>query len=526
MTETKRRAAIYARISRDKRDDGATVKRQISQCRELAMELGLNVVAEFPEEDGTGASEKSKVVKRPQYDAMLEAARQGEFEAILAYSDDRLTRRPLELEELIKLVDKTEITIHTVRTKHYDLSTTQGITTARILGAVAAGEARTISDRQKSTFRDNALAGKPKLQRQRPFGWKTDGVTLEPSEAALIREGLQKILEGSTVTAIAREWEAAGVLTAAGNAKWEHGVLRNVLTGWRTAGIRTYRTQSKDGTDTREPLLDADGEMVRGIWEPIITLEERSLAIALLQKHARIKKRQGKWPLSGLLSCAECAKALYGQLPSGRRTRAMYACKNGHVSISAGLLEQLVIKELLNHIYAKQSNRHETKPEQPKTAEDWPQHARLVTVGKKISELLDAYNSDQLPASRVFAQVNKLDEEQSQLERELEVFLAQQAELSGPMRNSADLVEELLGLQGQFMRTHRKKSEEWENQPWGASDATQDEEETFSASSEEVEELNQLLKRELETIVVKKGVRGRTRASEEAFAERVDIVWR
>lgn len=127
-----KRAAIYARISRDKKDDGDTLDGQIDLCRDLARKYELDVVAIYREPDGTGASEKSTAKKRVEYDKMLAAAAAREFEYILAYADDRLTRRPMELEVLINLVQDTGLRIRTHRVEHYDLSSAAGVVNSSI----------------------------------------------------------------------------------------------------------------------------------------------------------------------------------------------------------------------------------------------------------------------------------------------------------------------------------------------------------------------------------------------------------
>ena len=68
-----------------------------------------------------------------------------------------------------------------------DLSTADRRMVARIKASVDVAEADRISEGQKAAFRQRAMKGEPKLQRQRPFGWKADGKTLEPEEAALWR---------------------------------------------------------------------------------------------------------------------------------------------------------------------------------------------------------------------------------------------------------------------------------------------------------------------------------------------------
>lgn len=253
------RAAIYARISRDKKDEGETLDGQIALCQKLASRYDLEVADDhvFREPDGTGASEKSTAKKRQKYDAMIAAARAAEFDYVLAYADDRLTRRPMELEELITLVEQTGLKIRTVRVENYDLSTAAGVVSARIMSAIAANEARLISERQRVTFERNAYAGKPKIQRQRPFGWEKDGKTIREDEAQLIRSAIQAIKDGAPIASIRDQWNAAGIPTSAGN-EWEWSVVHRVLLGWRTVGVRTRH---------RKPLHDSEGQMVRGTWE-------------------------------------------------------------------------------------------------------------------------------------------------------------------------------------------------------------------------------------------------------------------
>jgi DNA invertase Pin-like site-specific DNA recombinase len=53
--------------------------------------------------------------KRPEYAAMVAAVESGTVDVIVSYSNGRLARRPLELEDLIKLHEKTGVQIHTVK---------------------------------------------------------------------------------------------------------------------------------------------------------------------------------------------------------------------------------------------------------------------------------------------------------------------------------------------------------------------------------------------------------------------------
>lgn len=525
-----KRAAIYARISRDKKDEGETLDGQIDLCQKLAERHGLTVVATYREPDGTGASEKSQSKNRVEYDRMLAAARAREFDVLLAYADDRLTRRPKELEELIVLVDETKLKIRTHRFEHYDLSSNQGIMAARILGAVAAGEARTISERQKATFERKAYEGKPKVQRQRPFGWEADGITIRESEATLIRRAIEEIKAGASIASVQHSWNQAGIRTAVDPAQskreekpdgqWEWSVVYRLVLGWRVAGVRTRH---------RAPLYDAEGKLVMGAWAPIISLQDREQALAMLKRLSRTKLRTGSWPLAGILRCGECSKPLYGQLPSGSRGRALYGCKRGHVGISAGLLEQHLIQETVKRALRALETGANTEQAQPRQPADWPDYNRLNAATEKISELMEAYRASQLPANIAFAQVDELEEKRRQLQKALDAFLAEDAAPPSVLRRSSGALEWLLDIQGQFLRITPRKTKDAENEPWGGTAIAAEgdhrtQELPYAASPEETEELNRLLRGELEMVVIRKGKAGRQ--SEAQFRSRIDPVWR
>ncbi|MEU4014261.1 recombinase family protein [Microbacterium sp. NPDC028030] len=540
--DTGKRAAIYARISRDKKDDGDTLDGQIELCEKLAEKYGLDVVAIYREPDGTGASEKSTAKKRVEYDRMLAAARNREFEYVLAYADDRLTRRPMELEVLIKLVEDTGLKIRTHRVENYDLSTGPGVVSARIMSAIAANEARLISERQKLTFERHAYAGKPKRQRQRAFGWEGDGVTIRESEAILIREAVEEIKAGASIASIQHKWNHAGVRTAVDpeqskkeekpDGQWEWSVVYRVLLGWRTAGIRTRH---------REPLRGADGKLVQGTWEPIISLADREQALAMLGRLSRKKLRTGSWPLAGILRCGECTKPLYGQLPSGTRSRAIYACKKGHVGISAGLLEQYLIKESVRRAYEARKHRANNPPA-PKRAEDWPHFSELSETNQLIAEATAAWRDRTLPPNIAFAQITELEPKSDELQKQLDAFLAvQPAPKETPLKTVGQVLEWLMEVQGQFLRETPGKLEDWqkpgesfdpiEERPASprSSETTEEKKERpqelpYAANLEETEELNRILRGELEMVVIRKGKAGRQ--SEAQFKARIDPVWR
>lgn len=76
------KTAIYSRVSTDKQD---TIN-QLTQLRALAAKLGHEVVVEFEDVITGGTSD------RPAFNALFDAAERKEFELVLFWSLDRLTR--------------------------------------------------------------------------------------------------------------------------------------------------------------------------------------------------------------------------------------------------------------------------------------------------------------------------------------------------------------------------------------------------------------------------------------------------
>lgn len=97
-----RSAVIYARISQDRTGPGLSTARQIQDCRELAVRLGLAVTGVFTDNDVIASSYCRK--PRPEYQAMF--GRSPTVDAVLIWHADRLHRQPIELEEYVRLVQQ------------------------------------------------------------------------------------------------------------------------------------------------------------------------------------------------------------------------------------------------------------------------------------------------------------------------------------------------------------------------------------------------------------------------------------
>lgn len=290
------RAAIYTRISRDRNGESESPERQEAIARGLAEAKGWDVVEVFSDRD---LSAYRKGVQRPGYEALLKDARSGKLDAIVVWSITRLARTVREFSRLMDELDTLGVSLTSARDQ-IDTSTATGRAMAQIHGVFAEMESATISSRVRDAQAHNRAAGKMWTGGSRPFGWR--GGEQEPAEAKIVVEVAERLIRGETRAAVARDLDARGVRTSAGNS-WTGTTLWQMVTAPIHAGYRVY-----------------DGEVYEGNWEPILPRETHNMLLTLRGRSGRRTDSL----LVGTIVCGACFKNMHMRRVNGHRT---YACR-------------------------------------------------------------------------------------------------------------------------------------------------------------------------------------------------------
>jgi site-specific DNA recombinase len=298
-------ASIYVRISSDREGAGLGVGAQQADCRQLAAELGAVVVEPVLVDNDVSAYSGKP---RPQYRELLRRIAAGETDVVLVWHTDRLHRSPAELEEYISLCETLGVRTVTVKAGDLDLASPSGLVMARTLGAFARYEVDHARERMKRAKLRSAEAGTWKGGR-RPFGYEADGITVNQTEAAALRDAADRVLAGEPIRAIARAWNDAGVLTTTGGRWTLHGP-RRVLLRPRNAGLMEHR-----------------GEIVgEAAWPAIIEPEKWRAVVRLLEDPSRRTNHTNSAVRhlgSHLFRCSVCgshvrADKIRGEIPAYR----------------------------------------------------------------------------------------------------------------------------------------------------------------------------------------------------------------
>jgi len=305
-----RSAAIYARISADVEGTGLGVARQLEDCRKLSADRGWPVGDEYVDNDVSAFSGKP----RRQYARMLADLASGARDAVIVYNLDRLHRRPVELEEFVALCESVGVRDVATVTADIDLGNDDGLFMARIFAAFAAKESGRKSARIRRKMLQNAEQGLPHGS-VRPFGYEDDKITLRTSEAAVVREMVDRYLAGQSLLSLTVWLNDSGVSPAVAKS-WQTSAVRQILCSGRIAGLREHR-----------------GEVIGPAkWPAIITPAERDRILARIAARSVTKTRAARtYVLSGMLRCGRCGNRLYSQArhsnPDHRVRR--YVCLRG-----------------------------------------------------------------------------------------------------------------------------------------------------------------------------------------------------
>lgn len=356
------RAAKYKRISDDREGRELGVTRQDEDLDGLAERRGFTIAGDYEDNDISASTRSRK--HRPQYKQMLEDARAGKFDVIIAYTSGRLTRRPREHEDLIELAEQHGIRFEYVKSPSFDLSTAAGRRVARILAANDAGEAEDIAERVARAARQRAENGE--WHGGTPtFGLDRD-LRPHPRHAAWVREATERLLAGETLYGICTEWNRQGRRTGwkqwlrttdggfardeAGkrvksgeDSPWYPRTLKRVVTSPAIAGYREH-----------------DGQLYEAAWEPIVDRDDWERVRTLLAAPER--KVRGfnngnarKYALSGLVFCAECEHVMVS-MTATRLKGPSFVCSEistggcGKMRIAMEHLERYIVAQVFTRL--------------------------------------------------------------------------------------------------------------------------------------------------------------------------------
>lgn len=253
---------------------------------------------------------KVKRVIRPGFTELLDRMSMGLSGGFITVDLDRAVRDPRDLEDLIDVAQEVQANVRsqTGSLRFTDGGTGGEIDQARILVTMANKSSRDTARRVAESRLRQAQSGEWHGGK-RPFGFASDGITINAEEAQVIRSVTRAILAGVSLRACTQDLRDRGVPTVKGG-KWDAKSLKDILSRPRNAGIMVYRGKELP---------------VKAPWEPIVEVDEFRAVVAKMTIRKAEPGRSQRYLGSGLYFCS-CGGKLAGHNQKDREPR--YRCKD------------------------------------------------------------------------------------------------------------------------------------------------------------------------------------------------------
>jgi site-specific DNA recombinase len=313
------RAVIYARYSSDLQS-AASIEDQIRLCREhIEQENGI-VVDIFADYAISGSS----VRNRPSMQALLEQAKKGKFDCVIAEALDRVSRDQEDIAAIYKRLRHSDIRLITLA--EGEISELH----VGLKGTMNALFLKDLAQKIRRGQRGRVEAGR--IPGGSSYGYRivrqllADGSVstgereIDPSQAAIIRRIFNEYADGMAPRQIAArlnreavpsprggQWNAS---TINGNRRRRNGILNNELyTGRITYNRQRFVKDPETGKRTARPNPEREWVTREVPGLRIIEHDPWERAQSIKQRYSSRwgnKRQSKKRLLSGLLKCGRC----------------------------------------------------------------------------------------------------------------------------------------------------------------------------------------------------------------------------
>ena len=362
-----RAAVLYLRLSVS--DDASTsIARQEADLRALAEREGWEVVRVLTDDGISGRRARANVAEA------LRMLREGEADVLAVWKLDRLTRQGLSaIGDLSDTLDKAPGTLFVALQDGLRSDQASWRLIAAVLSEIARTEADNTALRVRSSIasrrQEGRFTGGIPGYGYRP-GPSPDGVGRvlfpDPAEVAVIREAVDRILHGQSLSEVAADFTRRRIPTTRSPARvaqlnhrpsegldpgrWTTTSLQIVLTSHHLLGRIIHNGQ---------PIIGPNGRPLQP-WDPIVDLPTMNeLRARLLDpRQVRAGRRQRRVRasllLSGVVFCSDCGERMYLNTV-GRAKYPVYTCSGRgpdravrpRVSMMADHVERYVAESFL-----------------------------------------------------------------------------------------------------------------------------------------------------------------------------------
>lgn len=351
-----KKVCAYARVSTDSESQGESLENQITYYQALIeANPEYQYVGVFADRGITGTKDK-----RPEFQRMLDLAKQSEIDLILTKSVSRFARNTTIVLEIVRELKELGVEVKFEKENISTLSG-DGELMLTVLSSFAQEESKNVSDNIKWRFQQKFKKGELLLNTKRFLGYDKDpygDLVINPQEAKIIQRIYTEYLAGKGCFKLAKILNAEGVPTVTG-ANWGETSILEILKNEKYKGDaflqKTYVADHLSKQRKRN-MGEVDSFYIEENHSPIITKEVWEAVQLEMKKRAQAygnfkgsTKYQNRYPLTGMLYCSKCGATLKRRVWNSKAScrKIVWQCsnyvKNGKAGCSGTSIEDKVI---------------------------------------------------------------------------------------------------------------------------------------------------------------------------------------
>lgn len=409
------RAVIYARYSSSVQTE-QSIEGQLRDCYKIVEEMGFTVIKEYIDRATSGKNDE-----RPQFRRMIHDSAFGNFDVVITWKMDRFARNRTDSALYKKILKDNGVRV--IYAAENIPEGNEGVILESVLEGLAEYFSLDLAQKtirgKKESIRKGKHVGGAVL-----YGYKVDTskyYLIDDSAAPIIRKIFNDYVSGIKATDIAKNLNAAGIKTKAGD-NWTRVKIGKVLTNKKYAGIyESYDVQSEEKIPS---IIDLE------------TFEAAQQILAKNKKAGGRNKSKYKYLLSGKIKCGECESAMCGNAaPIDRartKIRCYYTCQGKKEnrgckakSIHRDLVENLVLENtmqiilqdnFIDKIADKIIELNELEDDSTSLIKAF--EAEIAEIESKIDNIMKAIE-DGIAPKRMMERINALEEQESKLQEQI-----------------------------------------------------------------------------------------------------------
>jgi len=456
-------AAIYTRVSSTQQKEDNTIGSQVSALLSFAEEQGYVVPDEyvFKDEGFSGA-----ILVRPGLERVRDLSAEGQIQAVLIYSPDRLSRNYAY--QVVLIDEFASCGTEVVFINSPKAETPEEALLLQFQGMISEYERAMIKERSRRGKIFKARSGVVSVLGGAPYGYnyikKTDETAayyeINKAEAKVVREMFRLYTEEFySIGVVAKALMAKKIRTKRGDTRWERSVIWSMLRNPAYSGKACFnKTERAERQRITKPYRAVGGhvknpnacnrEKPREEWieipvPAIVTQATFDIAQERLTSNKLHSQRNTKVEtlLQGMMVCSECGYSLYRTYTetSAKNRIYYYRCFGSDAYRFEGVrkcdckplrqdyLDNIVWEQIVVLLRDPTLIQREIERRIEETKKASPilhQKAAIEKQRKKLSQsmdkLLDAYQEGLIPLSQLRKRMPELQKQANAIDKELE----------------------------------------------------------------------------------------------------------